>query len=107
MDRLDSMQHFVRVAELASFTQAAESLGLPKASISTSIQRLETHIGTRLLHRTTRKVSLTQDGMTFYQRCKDLLADMDELNTLFQQTEASLSGRIRVDMPVGIAKNIV
>lgn len=107
MDRLDSMQHFVRVAELASFTQAAESLGLPKASISTSIQRLETHIGTRLLHRTTRKVSLTQDGMTFYQRCKDLLADMDELSTLFQQTEANLSGRIRVDMPVGISKNIV
>ncbi|WP_416308085.1 LysR family transcriptional regulator [Neptunicella sp. SCSIO 80796] len=107
MDRLDDMQHFVRVAEMASFTKAADSLGMPKASISISVQRLETQMGARLLHRTTRKVSLTQDGVTFYERCKDLLADMDELSTLFLQTEANLSGRIRVDMPVAIAKNIV
>ena len=79
MNRLDAMQIFVRVAELAGFTRAAESLGLPKASVSTAVQQLETMLGTRLLQRTTRRVALTHDGRAFYERCKDLLADMDEL----------------------------
>ena len=56
MNPLDAMLAFVRVAELASFTQAAASLGLPKASVSTSVQRLEELLGTRLLHRPTRRV---------------------------------------------------
>lgn len=104
MNRLDAMQSFVRVAELASFTKAADSLGLPKASVSTSIQQLESLLNTRLLHRTTRKVQLTQDGQVYYERCKDLLADMDELEGLFQQGASNLSGRLRVDMPSGMAK---
>lgn len=105
MNRLDAMQIFVRVAELASFTKAADSLGLPKASISTAVQQLESLLATRLLHRTTRKVQMTQDGQVFYERCKDLLADMDELEGLFQQGASNLSGRLRVDMPSGMAKN--
>jgi DNA-binding transcriptional LysR family regulator len=107
MDRFEAMTIFVRVAELASFTRAAETLGLPKASISTSVQQLESLMGTRLLHRTTRKVQMTQDGQTFYERCKDLLADVDELESLFQQAPANISGRLRVDMPTGVAKNLV
>lgn len=107
MNRLETMQIFVRVAELASFTQAADSMGLPKASISTAVKQLESLLGTRLLHRTTRKVQLTQDGQTFYERSKDLLADMDELQSMFQQGEADISGRLRVDMPSGVARNTV
>lgn len=108
MMNLDSMQIFARVAELASFTQAAEALGLPKASVSNAVQQLEAELGTRLLHRTTRRVSLTQDGQTFYERCKDLLADADELQTLFQQPGAqSLRGRVRVDMSTGLARQTV
>lgn len=107
MDRLEAMTIFLRVAELASFTRAGESLGMPKASISTSVQQLESLMGTRLLHRTTRKVQLTQDGQTFYERCKDLLADVDEIESLFQQTPANITGRLRVDMPTGMAKNLV
>ncbi len=107
MNRFDAMQSFVRVAELASFTKAADSLGLPKASVSTSIQQLESLLNTRLLHRTTRKVQLTQDGQVYYERCKDLLADMDELEGLFQQGASNLSGRLRVDMPSGMAKTRV
>lgn len=108
MMHLDSMQIFARVAELASFTQAAEALGLPKASVSNAVQQLEAELGTRLLHRTTRRVSLTQDGQTFYERCKDLLADADELQTLFQQPGAqSLRGRVRVDMSTGLARQSV
>ena len=107
MDRLNAMQVFVRVAELASFTKAAESLGVPKGSISTSIQSMESHMGTRLLHRTTRNVSLTQDGQIFYERCKDLLVDVDELETMFHSGKTNISGRIRVDMPIAVAKNLV
>jgi len=101
------MQIYLRVAELASFTQAAESMGLPKASISSAVQRLENQLGTRLLHRTTRKVQMTQDGQAFYERCKDLLADMEELQTMFQVGQSGLVGRLRVDMSSGIAKDLV
>lgn len=104
MNRLDAMQIFVRVAELAGFTRAAESLGLPKASVSTAVQQLETALGARLLQRTTRRVEMTQDGRAFYERCKDLLADMDELQSMFQQAPQSLRGRLRVDMPSGVAR---
>lgn len=108
MSTLDRMQTFTRVAELASFTQAADALGLPKASVSTAVQQLEAELGTRLLHRTTRKVQLTQDGQVFYERCKDLLADLDEVQTMFQQQGAqNLRGRVRIDMSTGMARNAV
>ncbi|HEX6834845.1 MAG TPA: LysR family transcriptional regulator [Rudaea sp.] len=107
MNRLESMQAFARVAELASFTRAADSLGLPKASVSTAVQQLESALGTRLLHRTTRKVQLTQDGRAFYERAKDLLADLDELQSMFQQGPQSLRGRLRVDMSQGVARSFV
>jgi len=108
MNPIDRMQIFTRVAELASFTQAAEALGLPKASVSTAVQQLENQLGTRLLHRTTRRVQLTQDGQTFYERSKDLLADMEDLQTMFQQPGVqALRGRVRVDMATGMARDIV
>jgi DNA-binding transcriptional LysR family regulator len=107
MNRAEVMQIYVRVAELASFTQAADSLGLSKASISAAIRQLEASLGTRLLHRTTRKVQMTQDGMVFYERSRDLLAELDELQTMFQHDESALRGRLRVDLPVGVARNIV
>ena len=107
MNRLDAMQAFVRVAELGGFTRAAESLGLPKASVSTAVQQLEAALGARLLHRTTRRVEMTQDGRMFYERSRDLLADMDELQAMFQQGGPSLRGRLRVDMPSGTARRFV
>lgn len=107
MNPFDAMQAFVRVAELASFTQAAQQLGLPKASISNAVQKLEAQLGTRLLHRTTRRVQLTQDGQAFYERCRDLLADVEELQTMFHPAQAGLRGRLRVDMPIGMARNVV
>jgi DNA-binding transcriptional LysR family regulator len=107
MNQLDAMRIFVRVADLASFTQAAETMGLPKGSVSAAVQQLERLIDTRLLHRTTRKVQLTQDGQVFYERCKDLLTDVDELQTLFRSDPASLRGRLRVDMPLAVARDVV
>jgi DNA-binding transcriptional LysR family regulator len=108
MNLLEHMRIFSRVAELSSFTQAADHLGLPRATVSTSVQQLENLLGARLLHRTTRKVLLTQDGQAFYERCNDALADMDELQTMFQQTQASgLKGRVRIDMSTVMARNAV
>jgi DNA-binding transcriptional LysR family regulator len=107
MNRIEAMRIFARVTELASFTKAADSLGLPKASTSTAVQQLEAQLGTQLLHRTTRRVQLTQDGQRFYERCKDVLADLDELGTMFQQAPQALSGRVRVDTNSGVAKHVI
>jgi DNA-binding transcriptional LysR family regulator len=104
MDRLQPLQIFARVAEMRSFTKAAESLGLPKASVSTYIQQLESELGTRLLYRTTRNVQLTHDGVQFYERCKDMLADFDDLRTMFHEKTSGLVGRVRVDMPSRMAR---
>ena len=80
MDKIHAMQLFIRVADLESFSRAAETLALPKGSVSRQIQALESHLGVRLLHRTTRRVQLTQDGMVYYERAKDLLSNLDELD---------------------------
>lgn len=106
MDTADSLQVFVRVAELGSFTRAADSLGTSKASVSAAVSQLEAAVGTRLLQRTTRKVQMTQDGQSFYDRSKQVLADIEDLQTMFQG-DAEISGRLRVDMPLGVARSIV
>lgn len=107
MDRIQEMHAFVRVAELSSFTAAADRLGLPKASVSNAVRRLEERLDAQLLHRTTRRVRLSRDGEVFYQRCRDLLADMDELETLFRQDGKSLDGRLRIDMPGGMLPELI
>lgn len=107
MDRLYSMQIFIRVAELNSFTKAADSLGLPKASVSSYVQQLESLVGTRLLHRTTRSVKLTQDGLAFYERSRDLLSDVEDAESMFTENSQGMSGRLRIDLPVRIAQNVV
>lgn len=101
-----TLQIYLRVAELASFTKAADSLGLSKAGISAAIRALEAALGTRLLQRTTRKVQMTQDGLAFYERSRDMLDEMDDLQTMFQ-ADAELAGRLRVDLPLAVARNIV
>ncbi|KKF38418.1 LysR family transcriptional regulator [Hafnia alvei] len=107
MDKITAMQVFISVAELSSFSRAADRMGLPKGAVSGAIQQLENHFGTQLLHRTTRKVTLTQDGQRCYARCQDVLADIEELEGMFRTSNAPLSGRLRVDMPSGLAKIVV
>ena len=107
MDRLDQLRSFLRVAELGSFTGAADSLGLPKASVSLAVQRLEADVGVQLLHRTTRRVQLSADGAQFQQRARDLLDDMEELRGMFRRDTSQLRGRLRVDMSGGLARQLV
>ena len=75
--------------------------------MSTAVRQLEAWVGTQLLHRTTRRVRMTEDGRVFYERCKDVLADVDELEHQFSRTRQSLRGRLRVDMPSGMARHLV
>ncbi|MGV3524240.1 MAG: LysR family transcriptional regulator [Candidatus Sericytochromatia bacterium] len=107
MDRLEAMQIFLRVADLQSFTQAADSLNLPKATVSTAVQQLEKRVGTRLLNRTTRRVEITPEGQMFYTRCQDLLAELEATENLFQSSGAQITGKIRVDMNMPMARNLV
>ncbi|MGY2293162.1 LysR family transcriptional regulator [Pseudomonas sp. SDO528_S397] len=107
MNKLELLRTFVRVTELSSFTQAGESLGLPRSTVSEHVQALEELLGARLLQRTTRRVQATQDGRVLYERSKDLLAHMEELEGLFRQDEAQLAGRIRVDMPNALARELI
>jgi DNA-binding transcriptional LysR family regulator len=107
MNKLELLRTFIRVAEAGSFTQAATSLGLQKASVSEHVRILEDLVGARLLHRTTRKVQPTHDGLALLERSKDLLSDMDELEGMFRQDGAALEGRLRIDMPTAFARKVV
>lgn len=107
MDRIDLFRIFARVVECSSFTRAADTLGMPRSSVSAAVQELETRLGTRLLNRTTRSVSPTQDGTAFYERCVGLMADVEEAEALFRQSAARPSGKLRVDVPGRIGRLII
>jgi DNA-binding transcriptional LysR family regulator len=102
---IEPLRMFVKVAELASFTRAAEHLGLSKARVSMAVQALETDVGSRLLQRSTRAVRLTPDGEEFLARARQLVNDADELASLFQ-APSSLRGRVRADMPQSLARSL-
>lgn len=107
MDRLHAMRVFLRVAERASFTQAAKSLELSRARVSEAIAELERELGVLLLHRTTRQVSLTDDGRLYYDRARQILADVEEADALVQRGSAQARGRLRLAMPMAIARRFV
>ncbi len=100
---LESLQIFVKVAELASFTRAATQLGMPKARASARVAALEAELGVHLLQRTTRTVRTTADGEQLLPRAKQLVAGAEEVGAMFQ-TKA-LRGVVRVDLPVNLARD--
>jgi DNA-binding transcriptional LysR family regulator len=104
---LHELRIFSTVAELASFSRAAEQLGLAKGRVSTAVQHLESQVGARLLQRTTRSVRLTPDGERFLDRCKELLTEAEQLQAMFQPASTGLSGRLRIDLPNRLARDIV
>lgn len=106
LDRFNAMRVFTRIVELGGFAKAADSLQLPRASVTILIKQLEAHLGVQLLQRTTRQVSPTLDGAAYYQRCVSLLADLEETEAVFA-TRGSPRGTLRVDMPSGIGRFLV
>lgn len=103
MDQLAAMRAFVRVVEAGTFTRAADLLGIPKPTLTKQVQALETHLRTKLLNRTTRRVTVTPDGAAYYERALALLNDLDELDGSMTLSQAAPRGRLRVDISASLA----
>jgi len=106
VDKLQAMEVFVRVVETGGVTRAADSLGLPKATATTLIQRLEASLGVKLLNRTTRRVSVTPDGAAYYERCVAILAEVRETEESLTQQNTAPRGRLRVNVPTLMARSV-
>jgi LysR family transcriptional regulator for bpeEF and oprC len=106
MDKLQAMQVFVRVVETGGVTRAADSLGVPKATATTLIQKLEATLGVRLLNRTTRRVSVTPDGAAYYDRCLAILSLVRDTEESLGKQHATPRGRLRVDVPTLMARSV-
>jgi DNA-binding transcriptional LysR family regulator len=96
MDKLQSMNAFVRVVEQGSFARAADRLDMSTSAVSRQVAELEDHLGARLLNRTTRRLSLTESGQAYYERCVQLLADLEETEAQVSQATARPTGTIRL-----------
>jgi LysR family transcriptional regulator for bpeEF and oprC len=107
MDQLLGMRVFARVAELGSFARAAEMLDLSRAMASTYVAQLEKHLGTRLLHRTTRRVTVSPEGAVYLERCKRILAEVDAAADLLKLSRQRPTGKLRVDVPIAFGRYLL
>lgn len=107
MDRFDAMRAFVRVVEAGSFTRAAQTLHLSKTTVTQLVQQLEARLQLRLLHRTTRKLNVTEDGAAYYERVVKILAELDDIEAGLPGASQAPSGTLRVDVPSPFASRIL
>lgn len=107
MDRFSAMQAFVRVVEAGSFVRASERLGLSTSALSSRVAELEAHLGARLLNRTTRTLSLTESGQAYYERCVQLLAEVEEAEALAGQSAANPRGTIRLTCSYNMGQHVL
>lgn len=107
MDRFDTMLAFTRVVELESFTKAAMSLNLPKTTVSAQVLALEKRLRVKLLHRTTRRISVTTDGAAYYERAIRLLNELEETEAALHQATSNPKGRLRVDVPTPLGRLVI
>lgn len=107
MDRLSSMDVFVRAVDLGSFAAAAEVLGLSAPMVGKHVRFLEERLGVRLIHRTTRRQSLTDFGRAYYERCKLIIAESDAADALAADHLSEPRGKLRVTMPVHLGRHCV
>jgi LysR family transcriptional regulator for bpeEF and oprC len=104
MDRLTSMEVFKWVVDLGSFSRAADRLDLSKATVTAHVAAIENRLGVRLLNRTTRKLSLTEDGAAYLDHARRVLADVAETEDMLSRARTTPRGRLRVDMPVTLGR---
>ena len=107
MDQLQGMRVFTRVAELGSFARAANDLDMSRAMASSYLAQLEKHLGTRLLHRTTRKVTVSPEGAVYLDRCKRILAELQAADDEMRHARARPQGKLRVDVPVAFGRYLL
>ncbi|HSQ82545.1 MAG TPA: LysR family transcriptional regulator [Casimicrobiaceae bacterium] len=101
MDRFQVIAAFAKVVESGSFARAAERIGVSVSAISRQVADLEAHLGARLLNRTTRRLSLTESGSVYYERCVQLLADLEEADEAVSSTAVVPRGTLRLTAPIG------
>jgi len=104
IDRLADILTFVRAAEARSFTLAAERLGLSRSAVGKRVARLEERLGARLLHRTTRSITLSEEGWRFFDRCTSILAELDAAEADATARDATPKGCLRIDLPVSFGR---
>ena len=104
MDRLHAMQLYVRVADLGSFTRAANQLDLSRAAVSEAVATLEKHLGVRLLTRSTRRVTLTHDGAEFLDRCRRILGEVEAAEEAMRGARDRPQGLLRVHVPTAFGR---
>lgn len=107
MELLQAMQAFARVAELGSFTRAADELALSRAMVSTHVRRLEQHFGVKLLNRTTRKVAVTPAGADYVGHCRRVFAELAEAQETLRRGREQPTGRLRIDVPGSFGRHIL
>jgi LysR family transcriptional regulator, regulator for bpeEF and oprC len=107
MDQLHAMRVFSRVAELGSFARAASTLDLSRAMASSYVAQLEKHLGTRLLHRTTRKVSVSPQGAIYLEHCRRILAEIESADDQLRLARDRPQGKLRVDVPVVFGRHLL
>ncbi|QPC43760.1 LysR family transcriptional regulator [Kaustia mangrovi] len=107
MDKVRQMQVFIHVMESGNFSRAAEAMNMPRSTVSTVIQALEDRLGTQLIHRTTRRVTPTHDGLRFLETARELVEAVEASERMFRPRPAQATGRLRVDMPSRIGRRIV
>lgn len=107
MDQLVAMRVFTRVVECGTFTKAADSLQMPKATVTKLVQQLEAHLRTTLLQRTTRRVTVTPDGAAYYERTLRLLSELDEIEAGMTNARTTPRGKLRVDVPVMTGRLVI
>lgn len=99
MDKLNCMKVFCCVVKEGSFTAAAKQLSTSKVLASRAVTQLESELGIRLLQRTTRKMSLTEDGAAYFERCLVLLEEFDDLDSAIKDSASTVKGKLRVSLP--------
>ncbi len=107
MRNLNALLVFSKVAETCSFTVAAQRLGLTASAVSKSVARLEQELGVKLLQRSTRLVSLTDEGASFFERCRNILAEIDDAESALTLSTVAPKGRLRIQMPVGFGRRVI
>ena len=107
MDQIQAMRIFVRVVEAGTFTRAADSLSLPKATVTKHVQALEERLRVKLLNRTTRRVTVTPDGAAYYDRTVRLLTDLDDIEASMTNARANPRGRLRIDVGTSVAQLLI
>lgn len=99
MDSLDGLPVFAKVVETGSFTGAAEAMGLSKSAVSKQVSKLEARLGAQLLHRTTRRISLTEVGQAFFERCERILSEIEEAELAVSRLQDEPRGTLRLNAP--------